>query len=485
MPRFLVHVLGLIALAWLICGCAKSPKTTGEGVRAAARALFGEQREALPRTDVTIPLPLTGKYWQYSADLEYPDRVALIAELTADLGQASTAEQAIRCTQLRRLGETPPAAIETELLAIATSFVAAAGLPEALPPTEALTPWLLAYFPEGENKALQDWLIGTRMFEGLNTTTSMERTDLSFDEFVVAQRDFRRLQLADALITARQLKPLAMFLRPIATDAANSMAMRMEAARTLFALGETEQRPLLLYLGFGEPGNVPLYGWPTYAFLAEHKDPELYKTLQDQLAAAPEEEHGQYLVHLAQYGNVEDLPVILAWIKQTLPQLPTPKIAPEDEIFPTEQTSWTPDRRVEIQLAQDAQPEDELPSAEPPAAAPTEEDPHAGLTQEDLAGAFGYAVADVDAALRLRLLRHFDAKDVLPLVHEALLKGGPAVRIAAGEVLVTHGDAASLELLPLAWADEQDPMVLAELSHTWLMIDQRLALPPEAPASQK
>lgn len=467
------HGLVLLLLVCLtaVAGCGGNASQRKQAAAASDREfalkLFGDHRHALPRYASSIPFPQEGKYWEYTVALEYPDPNTCLAELRHELEQQLPPERTLRCAMLRQLGEIPPVELETALLSSVEDFLAGEGRPEDFPPVTELLRWLKARYPLSEASAIQELLLTSGVYNSLDVTTPLERTDLAFEAYVRVHRDFQRLTFANQLVVHWQLTSLAMQLRPIATEPANSFAMRMEAARTLYALGHTDQRPLLLYLGFGDSDTIPLYGWPTYAFLAEQRDAETYQTLRNLWQAAPKHEQGQYLVHLAVYGNAQDLPALEAWIREGLPQLPEQRIAPEGSPAlepapePAENALWLPESGVRYQFAQDAH-------------TPAGADPHAGISEEEFAAALGYDTTDINTALRLRLLRHFGAAAVLPLLHEAVLKGGPATRVATAELLGEIGTEASAPLLKLTWEDEVDPMVLAELAYAWLRIDARL-----------
>lgn len=470
----LTLLLSLGCLLLVLTGCPSSTKNAPSGANAqqhqAARELFGAHRDALPRMATTMPLPMDEKYWTYSATLAYPDAAACQAELATDLAEVPLGDMAHRATLLQTRLQQPAAG---EVLAVVDAYLKAlldgSDPSKDLPPVQALAAYVAAYFSESETEAL---LRESLVYDSLATTIPIERTDIPYEDFVRAQLDFRRLQLANSLVRQSGLKSLMPAIRQY-IGVEHSTAVRLEAARTLYALGDTDQRALLLFLGFGNADSIPLYGWPTYAFLAEARDAALYDTLRERALAATGAERGQYLVHLSRYGKAEDLSLVTDWIRTGLPRLPEQRIAPEGEpvINPT---SWSPEGRITIELVQDGR-------VDPPTVDPSGgDDPHHDLLNpEEMSALFGYEVDDVNTAMRIRLLQYFDAEAVRPILHEALLKGGPAVRVAAGELLATLGNQDTQDLIPLVWKEESDSLVLAELAYTWLMIERRLSSPPQ------
>lgn len=467
----------LLAMVLLGIGCVRSASGPADSDRAQARKLFGQHREALPRFATSIPFPQEEKYWRYAADLEFPDQATLIRELTEGLAQVELGEQALRAAMLRELDAPVPEAIAAALDAAALAVLQAADDPEQPPPATQLGRWLLARYPSDQATALQQVLQESGVYSEIDPSVSIEAPGLAFEDFLKAAQDFRRFRLANLCAVERSLKGVMPHLRVIATEGTNAPAFRLEAARTLYALGDRDQRPLLLYLAFGNAEQVPLYGWPTFAFLAEQQDPALYETIKERITAAPPGlERGQYLVHLAAYGKPEDLPQLAEWALELVPRLPPQRIGPSADVRPSSSLRpqhdvqlapaiWRPDQPLLWTLTQDA------PSPEEPPVA----DPHAGLSDEDFAQAFGYEPDDVQTALRLRSLRAFTPESgVLRIIHEALLKGGPAARTAAGELLAVLGTAESQGMLKLLFAEEQEPAVLAELAYAWLMIDRRV-----------
>ncbi|MEO7994922.1 MAG: hypothetical protein ABI743_11040 [bacterium] len=478
----LCWLLALLALLTLPA-CTKKAGPPQATTHDRAWKLFADNRIALPKAHYDLPFPIEEKFWRYAIDIDFHDDTALAAELTTDLDKASPTEQLIRATYCleRKIPFTTPSVADLETPI--HDFLAGQTSGETVPDIGPYSAFLEAAYAD---RPVADWealLNDTAVLTTINPSLDFEASGVTFETLVTGQRDFGRLRLAGDLIAARQLTRVKPTLLAIAQNEANAVTFRLEALRVLYALGETGVRDAMLFLAF-QPGIDPAHGWATYGFLAEHEDPVLYQNLHTTLAGLPLAQQPSYLVALAHYGKPDDLPRILEYVLADLPKLPEERMGPSgDEIRPhesgrsVEETGltlvpavWSPDAGRSFRQTQSHLEDSHAtpPSADDTSAA----DPHA-VSAADFAAAFGYEAVDIETARRLRLLKNFAPDATRKKIEEAMLKGGPATRIVAGELLSAMGDSDSQPMLAITWADEEDPVALAELAHAWLMIEQR------------